>query len=145
MKNVLVAIDFHKKTEVLIDWAFSLTKPHRSKLWLIHVAAPDPDFVGNDVGPQYIRDDRAETLRKEHRLLQRYKESLEEKGTEVEALLIQGATIETILEEADKLSIELIACGHHQHGFLYNAIFGSTSSGIVNKSSIPVLVFPFDD
>ncbi len=49
MKNVLVTIDLQYKTETLIDWVFTLTKLHNSKLWLLHVAALDPDFVGHDI------------------------------------------------------------------------------------------------
>ncbi len=66
MKNILVTIDFNKNEELLIDKAFQLAESFNSKLWLMHIAAPDPDFVGYEVGPQYIRDSRAteEVLRK---------------------------------------------------------------------------------
>lgn len=143
MKNILVGIDFHEKTEILIDKAFELSKPYNSKIWLLHVAAPDPDFVGYEVGPQYIRDNRAKELRQEHKLILEYVDQLKEKKVDAAGLLIQGATVEVILEESKKLNIDLIISGHHDHSFLYNAFFGSVSSGIVRKSNIPVLVVPF--
>nr|WKN37499.1 universal stress protein [Tunicatimonas sp. TK19036] len=143
MENILIAIDFHEKTEMLLDKTVALTKPHGSKLWLLHVAAPDPDFVGYDVGPQYIRDNRAGELKKEHQWLQKHADQLNEKGIEAEGLLIQGATVEMILQEADKLHIDLIVSGYHNHSSLYNTFFGSTSTSIIHKSSIPVLIVPF--
>lgn len=142
MKNILVAIDFDKKEQLIIDKAFQLAEQFDSKIWLIHIAAPDPDFVGYDVGPQYIRDSRASELRKEHRLLQEYANSLEEKGADAEGLLVQGATIEMIMEEAQKLHIDLIVTGHHERSFLYKAFVGSVSRQIIEKSKIPVLLIP---
>ena len=144
MKNILVTIDFDKKVEVLIDKAFELAKSFNSKIWLMHIAAPDPDFVGYDVGPQYIRDCRAEDLRKEHREIQKLASELMEKGVHAEGLLIQGATIEMIIDESKKLNIDLIIAGHHQYGFFYKAFVGSVSAQIIKKSKIPVLIVPFD-
>lgn len=70
MKNILVTIDFEEKGQVLIEKAAELAEKFNAKLWLVHVAAPDPDFIGYDVGPQYVRDVLAKDLRNEHKLLQ---------------------------------------------------------------------------
>lgn len=145
MKNLLVCIDFHNKTQILVDKAFEIAKPLGAKIWILHVAAPDPDFVGYDVGPQYIRDFRAEELKEEHRKIFEYTTALNDKGVEAEGLLIQGATIEIILEEAKKLDIDLICSGHFDHSFAYDLFFGNTSLQIIRKSNIPVLVVPFGE
>ena len=137
-------MDFNKNEEPLIDKALDLAKAFDSKLWLVHIAAPDPDFVGYEVGPQYIRDSRAVEIRKEHRLLQEYTIKLKEKEVNTEGLLLQGATIEMLIKESKKLNIDLIIAGHHEHGFLYKAFVGSVSAGILRKSKIPVLLIPLD-
>ena len=143
MKNIFVSIDFHDKTKMLIDYGLKFAEAFKSKIWLIHVAAPDPDFVGYEPGPQYIRDDRAEELKDEHRLLLKYKKELKEKKIDAEAILVQGATIDTILNEIDKLNIDLIIIGHHKHSFLYNLFHESVSNNVIHKSDIPLLVIPF--
>lgn len=144
MKNILVTIDYDKKVGLLIDKAYELAKSFDSKIWLMHIAAPDPDFVGYDVGPQYIRDFRAEDLKKEHRKIQRLASELQEKGVNAEGLLVQGATIEMIIKESKKLNIDLIIAGHHKHGFFYKAFVGSVSAQIIKKSKLPVLIVPFE-
>jgi nucleotide-binding universal stress UspA family protein len=144
MKNILITIDFNKNEKLLIDKAFQLAESFDSKLWLMHIAAPDPDFVGYEVGPQYIRDCRATALRKEHKLLQEYATTLKKKGVDSEGLLVQGATIEMIIEESKKLNVDLIIAGHHEHGFFYNAFVGSVSAKIIKKSKIPVLIVPLE-
>ncbi|AKP51838.1 universal stress protein [Cyclobacterium amurskyense] len=144
MKNILVTIDFSKNEKQLIDKAFQLAESFNSKLWLMHIAAPDPDFVGYEVGPQYIRDARASELREEHMKLKEYSTALKRKGVVSEGLLVQGATIEMIIEESKKLNIDLIIAGHHKHGFFYNAFVGSVSAELIKKSKIPVLIVPLE-
>jgi len=144
MNNILVSIDFNEQEAFLMDKAYELGKAFDAKIWLLHIAAPDPDFVGYDVGPQYVRDTRAEDLHKEHQLLQDYAKQLELKGVKAEGLLVQGGTVEMILKEAKKLNTDLIITGHHDHNFLYKAFLGSVSEGIVKDSKIPVLLVPLD-
>jgi nucleotide-binding universal stress UspA family protein len=144
MKNILVAIDFNENEALLIEKATQFAESFDSKLWLTHIAAPDPDFVGYDVGPQYIRDSRANELRKEHKMLQEYTNTIENKGIKAEGLLVQGATIEMIIAESKKLNVDLIIAGHLKHGFLYNALLGSVSAEIIKESKIPVLIVPLD-
>ncbi len=142
MDNILAAIDFSDITPMVVDKAAEIAKSFSSKLWLIHIAAPDPDFVGYGTGPQSQRDWRAKTLREEHRYIQDKALALEKSGINVTPLLIQGATVETILQEAMKLNAEMIVIGSHGHGSLYKALVGSVSEGIIRKASCPVLIVP---
>lgn len=142
MKSILVSIDFDDLSQTLLNHAKDLAQKFDSKIWLMHATAPDPAFIGYEVGPQYIRDGRAKELREEHKLLQDMTNGLLSLGLDADGLLIQGATIDTILEESRKLKIDLIICGHHKHGFLFDLIFGSTSEEIIRKSDIPVMVIP---
>ena len=144
MKNILVALDFDDNEQKLLDQAAKLAEAFNSKLWLMHIAAPDPDFVGYEVGPQYIRDERASELRKEHRQIQAYTDKLKAQGIDSEGLLVQGATIEMIIEESEKLNIDLIIAGHLKQGFFYNAFVGSTSSEIIKRSNTSVMIVPLD-
>lgn len=142
MKNILITIGFDKNEKLLIDNAYYLAKAFNSKIWLIHVASPDPDFVGFDAGPQHVRDFRAAELRNQHKLIQGYVVELKEKGINAESLLIQGKTIKTILEKSKKLDIELIIIGYNEHSFLYKSFFGNTTNQIMKKSKTPVLIVP---
>lgn len=142
MKNIIVTLDFEEHNTVLMDKAVELAKKFGSKVWLIHIAMEVPDFVGYRVGPQYIRDSRAEELRTEHRMLQSYSEKIRKMDVECEGLLISGATVEAILAEAEKLKADLIVIGSHEHSFLFEALLGSTTSLLVKKSRIPLLVVP---
>nr|WP_321412394.1 universal stress protein [uncultured Carboxylicivirga sp.] len=145
MKNILVTVDFNEGDKVLINKASELASAFKSKVWIVHIAAPSPDFVGYDVGPQYIRDYRANELREEHHKLVDYTSELKEKSIDAEGLLVQGATIEMVIDEAKRLNADLIIAGYHAHGFIYKALLGSVSTEIIKKSVIPVLIVPLDN
>jgi len=142
MKNIIVALDFSPCTELLLEQAYQYGKAFKAKVWLIHVAAPDPDFIGYEVGPEYIREDRANTLKKEHKTLGEYKEGLIASGVEAEALLIQGPTVETLLNHMTKLQADLLIIGKKGHSLLHKAFIGSIFSSVVKQAEIPVLAIP---
>jgi nucleotide-binding universal stress UspA family protein len=142
MKNILVAVDLNDKEGLVLKKAADFANSFDSKLWIVHVAAPEPDFVGYEPGPQSVRDSRAAELREKHRLIQKYADELKEKGTNVESLLIQGSIIESILKEVEKLKADLLIIGHEDHDLLYKIINSDVSKKIINKSKTSVLVVP---
>ena len=144
MKNILVAVDFTENEQKLIQTSLEVATAFNSKVWILHVSAPEPDFIGYDVGPQYIRDSRAAELKKEHKILYEYSQHLSGKGIEATGLLIPGGTIEMILAEVRKLKIDLIITGHHKHSFFYKALRGSTSERLIKKTDVPVLIVPMN-
>jgi nucleotide-binding universal stress UspA family protein len=144
MKNILVAVDFDERTFELVNYAAEFAKKFGAKIWIVHIAAPEPDFVGYDVGPTYIRDSRAGELRVEHKNLRVLVDKLLQEGIEADALLISGSTVKMILDEAKKLHADLIITGSHDHSFIYNAFVGSTSLELFKKSEIPLLTVPLD-
>ncbi len=142
MKNILVAIDFLELSNQLLEKAAIWAEKFDAKIWLVHVAEPDPDFVGYEVGPQYIRDNLAKELRQEHRDLQAMAKGLSEKGIDAEALLIQGTTAESLVEEASDVKADLIILGATHHGKIFETLFGSVWETVVKKSKTPVLIVP---
>jgi nucleotide-binding universal stress UspA family protein len=142
VKSILAAVDFSEISEAIVDQAALIAGGFGAKLWLVHVAAPDPYFVGYEPGPSGVRDQVAAHLREEHRVLQGYAASCRERGLDATALFIQGATAETILAEAEKHEADLIVLGSHGHGALYRALLGSVGEQIVRTSTRPLLVVP---
>ncbi|MBT8190881.1 MAG: universal stress protein [Bacteroidia bacterium] len=142
IKNILVAVDLKSTDNALLQIAMHQALAFKAKTWIIHVAAPDPLFVGYKIGPQYIRDSRADTLKEEHHTLYHYMKSMEDKGAECTALLIQGSTLEMLLKEIEKLKIDLVIMGEHRHGLMYESFIGHTSTKILKNTNVPVLIVP---
>ena len=145
LKNIMVAVDFNDSIGELMVYAESLAEKFGSKIWVLHVADPEPDFVGYEPGPQYIRDIKAEEYREEHHSLQEVCKNFIGDEIESEALLIQGSTVETVLEEARKLDIDLLIVGTHKHSFLHNLLQENVSMELLKKAEIPMLTIPIDE
>lgn len=142
MRKILVALDTTVADIPVIEHARSLAKAYGSQLRLVHVAAPPPDFVGYEAGPQYIRDVRAEELKHEHSELLRWREELLAAGIETDMRLVMGPTVETLAEEADSFPADLIIMGSHGRRGLARLFIGSVSEGVLKEHRWPLLVIP---
>jgi nucleotide-binding universal stress UspA family protein len=142
MKNILVPVDFSAETDRVISMAATLASATKAHLWIVHVAAPDPDFVGFDAGPTYVREQRAEILRQEHVQIQELAASMKQQGLACEGLLVQGPTTDTLLEEIDRLQADLVIMGSHGKSGLFKAFVGSVSEQVLRESRVPVMIVP---
>jgi nucleotide-binding universal stress UspA family protein len=140
--SLLVAVDLSESSRTVIDHARSLAAGYPGKIWLVHVAAPEPDFVGYRVGPQSVRDGVARHVHEEHKQLQHWAEDLRSSGLDCTALLVQGPFASTILSEADRLAVQVIVVGSHGQGAAHRLFVGSTSEGILRGAAVPVFVVP---
>jgi len=142
MKNLLIAVDFENTDQQLLQHASAIALKFGSTCWVIHIAAPEPDFVGYQAGPQYIREMLAKDLKDEHKSIQKYVDGLRSQGCTAEGLMVQGPTVELLLEEVDKLAIDLIIIGAHKHSFLYRLFQEDTSLEIMHKTKVPLFIVP---
>jgi nucleotide-binding universal stress UspA family protein len=143
--NILVAVDLSPASEKVVEAARGVAELTGAKIYILHVAEPDPDFVGYDAGPEVVRTQVAQELRREHREVQALAENLRAEGLDATALLIRGPTVQTTLKEAENLKAGLIVVGTHGHRAVYDVLIGSYSAGIIRRSKLPVLVVPIRD
>ncbi len=142
MKTIIAAVDFSPATDAVIAQAVALAKAFAAALYLVHVAAPDPDFVGYEPGPDSVRHDVAAGLRDTHRQLQERSGELRGAGIDCTGLLVQGSTPETLVREADRLNADVIVIGSHGHGALHRALLGSVSEHVLHHAKRPLLILP---
>ena len=139
--SLLVSIDFSPVTDAQIDIVDRLARPNR-EIHLLHVTEPDPSFVGLAAGPEEVQHQVASELQRAQAELDALAERLRAKGHAVDTLLVPGPTVQTILEQAQKLGADLIVMGSHGRGKLFDLVVGSVSAGVIRKSPVPVLVVP---
>jgi len=142
VKKILVAIDLSQVTDDVIRHARDLAQAYSAELTLIHVAEPEPAFVGFSVGPQSVREDVAQELCADHRRIQELAEQLRHQGVAARALLVQGPTVKTIMDEAADLDADCIVLGSHGHSAVYQALLGSVTRGVVRRARCAVFIVP---
>ncbi len=152
-KSILAAIDLAASSDQIVSAAQEYAEAFSAKVYLVHVTKlgpepqhsiidpSDPEFA--PVGPvSFDRKDEADRLRAEHRALQGLKTKLSDAGIDATALFIEGATVEKLLLEIDRLDIDLVIIGSHSPSFLRDFFSGSTMKEVVREARCPVLVLP---
>lgn len=140
--EILIALDLHDgQAKALADFACRLL-PGLKAVHLLHVAPPDSDFVGYENDPPVMREQIAAAFHREHRLLQSIAGDLRHSGVNAKALLVQGETVPTIVAQADKLNVDLIVAGAHEHGAVYQLLLGDVAQELLRESGKPVLTVP---
>jgi nucleotide-binding universal stress UspA family protein len=140
--KLLVGIDLSRYSDAIVAKAGELAVALSAKIWLVHVADPEPDFVGYRETARYDRDVRAGEFHREHAGIQSLADGLRAKGLDATALLVQGATAEAILKEASKLDVDMVVVGSHGRGAMHRLLVGSVSEEVLRKAGCPVLIIP---
>ena len=95
--KVLAALDLDRTTPDVLREARLWTRRLGAELFLIHVADPDPDFIGYGAGPESVRLAVAHKFTRAHQRIEALATELRKEGfVATTALLIQGATAETM-------------------------------------------------
>lgn len=140
--KLLVCVDLSESTEIIVKKIEEITKALPAKVWLLHNAVPEPDVVEFKVDPRAARESLAKKFHVEHRQIQEIANRMRKAGVDTTALLVHGATVETILKEASELEVDMIVVGSHGRGAMYQLLVGSVSEAVLHKSIFPVLVVP---
>jgi len=151
--RVLLAIDLSSGTSRLLDEAQRFGQALNAIVDIIHVAEPDPDFVGYLKRPvadsrsqeDMIRSSHAEALSIEHQQAQAFAATLRTNGVRVDqTLTVQGPTLETILSHARKFGTDLIVLGSHRRSTFHRLWYGNTVGTVTEHAPCAVLVIPVE-
>ena len=142
MKTLLVCVDFSEGTDRLLAQAAKLSTAFDERIVLLHVAQPEPEFVGFSPGPDSVRQQMADQFNSERQKLQVEGDGLRECGITVETLCVQGLIADVILDHATRLAADMILMGTHGHGALHHMLAGSVCQNVIHKAICPVLLVP---
>lgn len=142
MKCIVAALDFSEATDLVLDQVCILAYREDARIRLVHVAEPEPDFVGYDNDPKALRDGVAREFQAENRALQDLAERLRRRHLVVKAMLVRGPTAEKIIEQAERAEADVIVVGSHGRRGLRRLALGSVSEEVIRRASCPVLVVP---
>lgn len=148
MKLIVALIDFSEVTPQIITLAGKVAAGMKSKLVVLHVVMPDPDFT-ETVEPK--DDDPQEAVagdsRQRHRKLKILELELKKLGIDAAAMIVRGDSLTgnpvgKIVDEVNRLAPDLVIMGSHGRGRLYELLVGSVTNAVVRKVARPVLLVP---
>ena len=140
MKSILVGYNFTNEDNRAIEFAIMIAKKFMSRVWIIHIEDPDPDFAGYDIGPQSTRDQISVSISQHRSELQDITDEYREKYKNISCLTIQGIIADKLLEQIKKLDIELLVLGTHPNNFFDRIFNDGTLNSIKNNANCPILI-----
>ncbi len=140
IRKILYATDFSRISAYGFRHALTLSRCFRAKLIIFHAISIPPTIPADPTGGVALAECFDE-LQEESRI--RLEEMLGEARkheVEAETLLVEGAPHRTVLEEAERLGVDLIVVGTHGRTGVEHLLLGSTAEKIIRHSPVPVLV-----
>ncbi len=75
--------------------------------------------------------------------MQEYIDYLKSTGLEAKTKIVSGKVVNELIKEANLENVSLIVTGRHKRHMMDELFIGSTTDGVIKKSSLPVLVIKY--
>ena len=149
MKKVLVPVDFSDAQGRLVAAAEGEAKLRGGSLFLLHIIEPAAEVAGFETDPEMMRLRIGQDLEAEQRIederLKELAKQVESRGFKCESAVRFGLPADEIIAVAAEQGADLLVMGSHGHGALYHLFTGSVVTGVLKRSTCPVLVVPLRD
>lgn len=140
MKNILVPTDFSVASHNAALYAVSLAIPFDAMVTLVNIIPPA--VIIDDSVIAFVMTTQAEILENNKQLMETEIESISKKyPLKIKGLVKEGFIADIIQEMAKSKTVDLIVMGMKGKG-KSNSVFGSTTTTIIRKLSLPVFVIP---
>ncbi|WP_343561062.1 universal stress protein [Kiloniella sp. b19] len=141
--SYLVAVDNSDGSKRALQHAVERAKASSAKLILTHVIDWSPySFHTPDELAERTKRREEEIIRARDIVLVPLAEEVRQAGLEVEIEIQHGRGAETLAQLAEQHNVAQIIAGRSGETNLKTLMFGSTSSKLVQISSVPVLIVP---
>lgn len=142
LKKIAAALDGSRFAEAIIPHLEAFAKSLGSEIVLLEVLEPIkvPQLGAFEDWGKVERDVFAKLEREAERYLEKRKATLQSKGINVTAKLLQGKPADAILQHVVDAGIDLVALTTHGFSGIAKWAYGSVASRIIEASTKPILL-----
>lgn len=155
IRSILYATDLGLYAPYVLQHALAMARSFNARLYVVHVVEPMGLFA-ESVLQTYVDEERLEELRStgldtvmdsiELRVLEGFRDELGDNREDLELIVsvrvLRGDPPISILEEAQKLGVDLLVVGSHSHGAALEVPVGRTASRLLQLCDVPVYLVP---
>ncbi|PAU65259.1 universal stress protein UspA [Pseudomonas sp. PIC25] len=155
IRSILYATDLGLYAPYVLQHALALAQAFKAELYVIHAVEPMGLFA-ESVLQTYLDEKTLKELRTqglgtvmasiEQRVLEGFRDELGEAQQDLPVIravrVVQGDPPLVILDEAQKLAVDLLVVGSHSHGTALDTPLGRTAARLVQLSEVPVYLVP---
>jgi nucleotide-binding universal stress UspA family protein len=158
-QQILVPLDGSRHAEAILPHVESVAQLYEAQVTLMRVmttayqtavvysvdddTAADADEAETTSGhllKRLTHEQEVERFEKARHYLQEWRDKLQTKGLNVNAVLLQGRPVEGIVHVAESIDADLIAMTSHGRSGLAQVFYGSVSVGVLNRTKRPLLL-----
>ncbi|OGV97931.1 MAG: hypothetical protein A2Z59_11040 [Nitrospinae bacterium RIFCSPLOWO2_02_39_17] len=140
IERILLPTDFSDFSKNAMEYAVSLVRMHKAKLYVLHVIEHIFDISGFYVPHLPVNElyrEMEETAKNE---IEKFINKKSREGIEVENMVVSGTPFLEIIRTAREKNIDLIVIATHGRTGLEHVLFGSVAEKVVRKSPCSVFV-----
>lgn len=155
VQSILYATDLGLYSPYVLQHALSLARSFGAQLHVVHAVEPLSLFA-ESVLQTYVEETRLRELREKgmqvvlesirQRVLESFREEMQDAGQDMQLIaslqVVQGDPPQVILDEANRLGVELVVVGSHSHGTAWDAPLGRTALCLLQLAEVPVYLVP---
>ena len=155
IRSILYATDLGLYASYVLQHALALSRSFKAELYVVHAVEPMGLFA-ESVLQTYLDECTLGELRRnglgtvmssiEQRVFEGFHDELGEGQQDLQLIravrVLQGDPPAVILDEAQKLGVDLLVVGSHSHGTDLTVPLGRTAARIVQLSEAPVYLVP---
>lgn len=155
IRSILYATDLGLYTPYVLQHSLSLAQAYGAELYVVHAVEPLGLFA-ESVLQTYLDEKTLGEMRRhglsavmasiEARVLEGFREELDDTVGGIEAIravrVIKGDPPQVILEQIEKLGVDLLVIGSHSHGAALDSSLGRTASRLLQLAEVPVYMVP---
>ncbi|HRO47378.1 universal stress protein [Agriterribacter sp.] len=143
MKKILVPTDFSSCAVNALNFAVQTAKFCAVEINLLHVVDRTDSLYSER--PDLIQEKYSAVLEEAQEKLDQVKASIAETElVEIRTFLREGEVDEHILQLSEEKGVDLIVMGTFGINGLKDRIWGSKTAGLTGKTSVPVMVIPYE-
>jgi nucleotide-binding universal stress UspA family protein len=136
LSKIMVATDFSSASDRALEFAVSIARRFKSKIYLTHVMTIDGyPMIGRELAASSLEELRDEAQEK----LTKIVESGRLYGVRREAIIEEGTLCATIGSLVERYKVDLLILGTHGVSGVRKLVIGSGAEQIFRQSRIPVL------
>jgi nucleotide-binding universal stress UspA family protein len=142
VKTILAPVDFSSATENVVSEAARLAVAMQGQVVLLSII--QPPVINTEYAPlmENIAEITAAGERAAAKNLANLQDLLQKQGVSTETVQLNGAPVQHIVEQANRLAADYIVMGSHGHTALYDLLVGSTTHGVLLRVKCPVVIIP---
>ena len=155
IRSMLYATDLGLYAPLVMQHALALARTFNADLYVVHAVEPMGLFaesvLQSYLDEQALNEFHSQGLKTviasiEQRVLDSFREELGEGEQDLKLIrsvrVIQGDPCEVILDQVQKLSVDLLIVGTHSHGVGAETPLGRTATRVLQLAKVPVYLVP---